>query len=114
MADTAGSAIDILLDEDGFLVSANAWNPAVGRMLGIRFGVQTLSEDHWKILWYIRRHYLEHGSLPSISHVCKRNDLDIETVNTLFPHGCLQAWRIAGLPYPGEEAKTYMQNESPD
>jgi tRNA 2-thiouridine synthesizing protein E len=43
-----------------------------------------------------------------MSQVCRTHDLDRNAIKNLFG-GCRQAWRIAGLPNPGEEAKAYMQ-----
>lgn len=39
--------------------------------------------------------------------VCRELGQERDAVRTQFG-SCLQLWQIAGLPYPGEEAKTYM------
>jgi tRNA 2-thiouridine synthesizing protein E len=39
--------------------------------------------------------------------VCKANGLQKEEIKSMFG-SCRAIWRIAGLPHPGEEAKTYM------
>lgn len=39
-------------------------------------------------------------------------DLVANCVHRLFG-GPLEAWKVAGLPDPGEEARTYMENLEP-
>jgi len=41
--------------------------------------------------------------------VCRDAGVERERVNEMFGY-CLNAWRIAGLPNPGEEAKSYLGN----
>jgi hypothetical protein len=39
--------------------------------------------------------------------VCRAAGLDRHKAHKLFS-GCRSLWRVAGLPNPGEEAKSYM------
>jgi len=71
------------------------------------YGQIKLGPDHWSVIFYLREHHLENGSLPVMSHVCRVMHLGKYAVEGLFG-GCREAWRIAGLPNPGEEAKSYM------
>jgi tRNA 2-thiouridine synthesizing protein E len=41
-------------------------------------------------------------------HVCGVTHLEKHCVTDLFGNGSKEAWRVAGLPNPGEEAKAYM------
>lgn len=95
-------------DEDGFLTDAQRWSKQVARMIAEMDGIGPLGPNHWAILYYLREHHLTYGSLPPMSQVCRTHDLDRNAIKNLFG-GCRQAWRIAGLPNPGEEAKAYMQ-----
>jgi tRNA 2-thiouridine synthesizing protein E len=45
--------------------------------------------------------------MPYMSRICRIMHLGKHGVQRLFG-SCREAWRIAGLPNPGEEAKTYM------
>ena len=96
------------LDEDGFLRDPRQWNMQVARMLADMCDVGTLGPDHWAIIFYLREHRLSYGSLPPMSQVCRTRGLNSAAVGRLFMGGCLAAWRVAGLPNPGEEAKSYM------
>jgi len=94
-------------DEDGFLLDPGAWSREASRILAEIDGVSPLGADHWAVILYLREHYLAHGTLPVMRHVCRVSHLDRDAVRKLFG-GCRAAWRVAGLPNPGEEAKAYM------
>lgn len=105
--ETGKGNVPLNFDEDGFLINSSAWSRETARMLAEMDGIGELKADHWSIIFYLREHHLGNGSLPVMSHVCRVMDLGKYAVEGLFG-GCRQAWRIAGLPNPGEEAKTYM------
>ena len=103
-----GSGVSALnLDETGFMQDPNRWNKSAARILAEMNDVGQLTPDHWAIIYYLREHRLSYGSLPPMSQVCRTRGLNQGAVERLFG-GCIQAWRIAGLPKPGEEALTYM------
>jgi tRNA 2-thiouridine synthesizing protein E len=95
------------LDEDGFLLDPDLWTRETARLLADLEGVGPLGQEHWGILSYLREHYLVHGTIPPMRQVCRASHLEPGAVRGLFG-GCRAAWRIAGLPNPGEEAKSYM------
>lgn len=105
--DQATAAAGLRFDDDGFLVDPATWSPETAREIAAADGLVRLSREHWKVICYLRDHYLRNGTLPVMHHVCRVNQLDDHCVDELF-HGPKQAWRIAGLPNPGEEAKSYM------
>ena len=105
--ETGKGNIPLQFDEDGFLINSVAWSRETARMLAEMEGIGPLGADHWTIIFYLREHHLNNGSLPVMSHVCRIMHLGKYAVDGLFG-GCRSAWRIAGLPNPGEEAKSYM------
>lgn len=102
------------LDAEGYFTDPKAWNPGLAELRANQLGIGSLSDEHWTIIFHIRQHYLLYGSLPSLSHICRAHNLNREAWMQLFHHGPVEAWKIAGLPDPGEEAKAYMANEDPD
>jgi tRNA 2-thiouridine synthesizing protein E len=94
-------------DEDGFLLDPRKWSRATARMLAELDGIGPLGPEHWAVVYYLREHYESYGSLPPMSQVCRTYGMEKHAVQRLFG-GCREAWRIAGLPNPGEEAKAYM------
>lgn len=100
-------ALALDLDEDGFLRDPHRWSMQTSRILAEVHGIGPLRPDHWAIIFYLREHHLTYGSLPPMSQVCRTRGLNSSAVGRLFGD-CLEAWRVAGLPYPGEEARSYM------
>lgn len=94
-------------DEDGFLINSAAWTKETARIMADLDGIGELNSDHWSVIFYLREHHFTKGSIPVMNHVCRVMSLGKYAVDRLFG-GCREAWRIAGLPNPGEEAKTYM------
>lgn len=99
---------DDLLNSEGFLSDPRAWSEAVAATLARLDGLPELTRDHWVVIRALREHYRRFGTAPpAFSHLCNKYRLGRHCVGRLF-RGEREAWRIAGLPDPGEEAKTYM------
>lgn len=96
-----------LFDEDGFLLEHAQWNEALAQRIAQREGLTHLDEPHWRVIHHVRERFLALGGLPSLRRVCRATGLSRDEVHDLFG-GCLPVWRIAGLPNPGEEARTYL------
>ena len=66
----------------------------------------TLSEDHWKVVRYLRDEYREHGHTPNFRNMLKGladilPGCDSKSLYDLFPVGpAKQACKVAGLPQP--------------
>jgi tRNA 2-thiouridine synthesizing protein E len=95
------------VDEDGFLIDPQLWNPGMARVMAALDDVGPLGPDHWSIIYYLREHRLTYGAIPPVSQICRTHGMQRDAVHRLFG-SCRQAWRIAGLPHPGEEALSYM------
>ncbi|WP_428608550.1 TusE/DsrC/DsvC family sulfur relay protein [Sedimenticola sp.] len=103
-----GSVLSTLgFDEDGFLCDAETWNDRVAETLAELEGVAPLQNAHWRVIRFVRDRYLRLGAIPPMRRICRSSELSKDEVKGLFG-GCLQVWRIAGLPNPGEEAKSYL------
>ncbi|MES9956423.1 MAG: TusE/DsrC/DsvC family sulfur relay protein [Sedimenticola sp.] len=94
-------------DEDGFLIDQETWCEAVSNMIAVMEDVGPLNDSHWAVIRFVRDRFLRIGQVPPMRHICRGAGLDEKKAKQLFG-GCLQMWRIAGLPNPGEEARAYM------
>jgi tRNA 2-thiouridine synthesizing protein E len=94
-------------DEDGFLVDPEDWTPGLSEHLARQAGIAELSATHWQVIRLVRERYFSIGALPVMRLVCRAAGLDPHDAHRLFS-GCRSLWCIAGLPNPGEEAKSYM------
>lgn len=103
----AAPAPPITYDEEGFLVHPEQWTEGLASILARNAGIRQLTPAHWSIIHFIRQHHLSSGGIPPMRTLCRKLGTERDAVKGLFG-GCLSLWRIAGLPNPGEEAKTYM------
>lgn len=104
---SSATSANLLFDAGGFLIDHQSWNEQMAHDLAQQEGVGDLGERHWQVLRHIRGRYLSLGALPSMRLVCRATGIPREEIHTLFG-SCLTIWRIAGLPDPGEEAKSYL------
>ncbi len=96
-----------LLDEDGLITDFSFWTEELAREFAREEGIKNLDERHWEIIRALRTEYEKLSAVSSIRNVCHQAGIDRSAVNELFGY-CLIAWRVAGLPNPGEEAKSYL------
>ena len=96
-------------DEYGLLIDAQAWSEQLAQVIADDNGVGTLTDAHWRIIHTLRDHYARYGAAPVMHRVCHDAGVERRRVNELFGY-CLNAWRVAGLPNPGEEATSYISN----
>lgn len=100
---------EVKFDEDGLLENPADWSEAIAAEIARRDGIGKLTEEHWEVIRSLREHYAKFGVAPAMSHVCRSHGKGRHWIHDLF-HTCLNAWRVAGLPNPGEEAKAYLND----
>ena len=89
------------VDEDGFLQEPDRWNEDVAAALAKTEGVEELTEEHWKVVNFLREYYLEYQVAPMIRKLCKSTGYKLNKIYELFPSGPAKgACKIAGLPKP--------------
>ena len=89
------------IDEDGFIQDPSQWDQAVAADLAKTEGVDDLTDDHWKVVEYLRNYYLQFGVAPMIRKLCKETGYDLKRIYALFPSGPAKgACKVAGLPKP--------------
>jgi protease I len=100
---------DIALDAEGFLLHVEDWNEDVAVRLAAQVGLTELSRARWLVIHALRDWYLEHHTVPDFKRVCEAaQQSDAFCMERLFENDGSKAWRIAGLPNPGEELKAYL------
>ncbi len=91
----------LTLDEDGFIQEPEQWDKAVAEALAKTEGVDAMTDDHWKVVDYLRNYYLEYESAPMIRMVCKQTGFKLKEIYDLFPSGPAKgACKVAGMPKP--------------
>jgi len=93
--------VSIEVDEDGFMTAPENWNEQIAAALGTTEGVEDITEEHWKVVKYLRDYYLQFGVAPMIRKLCKETGCDLKKIYALFPSGPAKgACKVAGLPKP--------------
>ena len=89
------------IDEDGFIQEPGRWNKTVAEDIAKIEEVYPMSEEHWKVVDYLRSYYLEFEIAPPIRMLTKQTGLDLKYIYQLFPKGpAAGACKVAGLPKP--------------
>lgn len=94
-------------DNEGYLLDANAWGPALAPLLAAENGLD-LSAAHWELIGFIRDYYDDHQSVPEARRAIQflaQSTGDKRSAKLklyeLFPHGYgQQACRVAGMRKP--------------
>lgn len=88
------------LDEDGFLQDWELWDEKVAKAFAEKDGIE-LTDDHWKVVNYLRNYYLKFKIAPPIRQLVKESGFDLKYIYKLFPAGPAKgACKVAGLPKP--------------
>lgn len=101
---TPGTAV---FDPDGFLIDPAMWSENLADRIAQTDGLGPLGEVQFGLLHALRDEFFKYGSVTALSHVCHLNGQRADCMQHLFPNP-REAWRLAGLPNPGEEAKAYL------
>lgn len=92
---------EIEIDEDGFIQEPDKWSKEVAEDIAKTEDAYPMTDDHWKIVNYLRKYYLEYGIAPPIRMVTKQTGIDLKAIYKLFPSGPAKgACKIAGLAKP--------------
>jgi tRNA 2-thiouridine synthesizing protein E len=93
--------VKIEVDEDGFIQEPDKWNEKVASALATTEGVEELTENHWKVVTYLREYYAKFEVAPMIRKLCKETGFPLKEIYEMFPSGPAKgACKIAGLNKP--------------
>ena len=85
MAKAVLGGIEIEIDEDGFIQEPAKWNKDVAEDLAKTENAFPMSEEHWKLVSYLRDYYVKFGIAPPIRMVVKQTGFDLKYIYKLFP-----------------------------
>ncbi|TAL69322.1 MAG: TusE/DsrC/DsvC family sulfur relay protein [Bacteroidetes bacterium] len=93
--------VKINVDEDGFMENPEEWNEEVAKALASTEDVSDITEDHWKVIHYLRDYFKQYGIAPMIRKLCKETGYPLKRIYELFPSGPAKgACKVAGLAKP--------------
>jgi len=95
------------VDAFGFLIDPSQWDEdfAIHKSEELKmFGSGRLyardswTDEHWKIIRFLRKRFQETGSVPTVYETCQENGIDILDLEKLFPDGYHRgAVKLSGL-----------------
>ncbi len=90
------------VNEEGFLADPTQWDEELARFLAHSAEhLDTLTEEHWAVIRFIRAHYEAEKTAPMVRSICKTTGVPLKRVYELFPSGPAKgACKMAGLPKP--------------
>jgi len=92
---------DGIENEDGFLHEMSSWTKEIAEELARKNDLGPLTDEHWKIIDYVKEYYQENGQGPAIVKISKHTGFSAKHICKLFPCGVAKgAYRLAGLPRP--------------
>lgn len=92
----------VMLDEDCFLQNAEVWDEKIAEWMARELeGIQQMTEEHWKLIKYLREYWESHGSCPPIKMIMRETGFSLEKIYQLFPSGPAHgACKVAGALKP--------------
>jgi tRNA 2-thiouridine synthesizing protein E len=87
------------VDAYGFLIHPSEWDEdfALHKSEELKMP-EGLTDEHWRIIRFLRRLFQERGSVPTVYETCEDNQIEIEDLERLFPDGYHRgAVKISGL-----------------
>jgi TusE/DsrC/DsvC family sulfur relay protein len=89
------------VDSEGFLLDYTQWDENFARGMADEIKIpQGLTQDHWKVIHFIRETFNQDRQCPLVYQTCKANGLHLKDLKRLFPTGYLRgACKLAGITY---------------
>lgn len=95
----AGHTIEV--NDEGFLEDADQWSNDIAVEIAKQNGIDPLTDQHWKVIRFMRDEYLEKGTGPTVRVLGKASGVSVKELYQLFPKGPAKlAAKIAGIPKP--------------
>jgi len=94
---------NLIFDEWGYLINFNDWNISICYELAYNDGIEILTDEHFRIIYFLRDYFEQNNICPKVRVVLDSLGISLKYVYELFPFGLIQsAYKIAGLPKPND------------
>ncbi|MCB0258636.1 MAG: TusE/DsrC/DsvC family sulfur relay protein [Calditrichaeota bacterium] len=95
----AGKTVEV--NEEGFLVNPSDWSEEMAPVLAEQVGIFELTEQHWKVIRFMRKDFAEKGQIPTVRRIKNEGGVPTKDLYALFPEGpAKKAAFISGLGKP--------------
>jgi tRNA 2-thiouridine synthesizing protein E len=101
MATATYAGAEVEVDGEGFFVHPEQWTEAMAPEIAAAEGIGPLTEDHLRVIKFMRGEYEAKGQGPTVRVLGKTSGVSIKELYALFPKGPAKlAAKIAGIPKP--------------
>ena len=91
----------VTVNDDGFFENPQEWSEEMAPEIARTAGINELSEQHWRIIKFMRHEFEEKGTGPTVRVLGKTSGVSIKELYELFSKGPAKiAAKIAGIPKP--------------
>jgi tRNA 2-thiouridine synthesizing protein E len=87
------------VDSHHFLINFKDWDENFAEGLSFQLKIpHGLTSEHWEVIHYIRKEFMEKGDCPLIYETCRRCGISFQEMRQLFPTGYWRgACKLAGF-----------------
>jgi dissimilatory sulfite reductase related protein len=101
MTTTTYAGVTVELNDEGFFVDPTQWTREMAVEMARADGIDTLTDQHWQVLDFMRQEYFAKGTGPTVRLLGKASGVSVKDLYQLFPTGPAKtAARLAGIPKP--------------
>jgi tRNA 2-thiouridine synthesizing protein E len=94
-----GVAVEV--NDEGFFEKPEQWTEAMVPVLCKEEGIDEVTDDHMKVIRFVRNEYETKGTGPTVRALGKTSGVSVKELYQLFPKGPAKiAARVAGIPKP--------------
>jgi tRNA 2-thiouridine synthesizing protein E len=95
----AGKGVSV--NGEGFFEDPDEWTEEMAPEIARSSGIDDLTEQHWRVLKFMRSEYAKKGTGPTVRVLGKTSGVTVKELYELFPKGPAKtAAKIAGIPKP--------------
>ena len=92
---------EVHVDDDGFLTEFDEWDEDLAKTLASNIGLGDLTDDHWKVITFLRADAAEQGETPTLRRVSTIGGIPTKSLFVLFPKKPARKMAyVAGLQKP--------------
>ncbi len=92
---------EVHVDDEGFMTNYDEWDEELAKQLAKNIGIDELTEEHWRVIKFLREDFKETGETPTLRRVSTVGGFPTKELFKLFPKKPAKKMSyIAGLPKP--------------
>ena len=97
----ASVLVTVKFDAEGFMVDKSQWTREIAMEIARQEGIESLTDEHWKIIDFCRQTGLASGKAPTMRQITTGTGISTKDLFTLFPKGpAKKVAKISGLGKP--------------